>query len=533
MVIETAKPGEVSGTRLPAMRQAPSRIKVACARAVLTVLLVTTPAAGALIAVAHAPAAKVEVAGQTVSVKPILGQDTTRLVGGALIRPEHAHIDVIDRDVGVDISADWNSLLPSDKRTRQYLTALWEDPAPQIDRLRQAARRHLLVWSLTGAGTGAFAIGALWLALGLRRRRLRSYHPEDVALLVTYNRRLRVGLTVLGAVVLVGIHAAAVGIYRHQDRVAVTGSAVFDGTSLEGTQANGLVAEVLPFLSVLQPNPTFYDNVSANLEAVLAERSELTRTDGEVVFVLAEDFEGVDGMARQVGTAASLVDATFIALSGDLTFAGRAIETYLIDTVDYYSDNRPVHLSPGLHDTPTVIAAAEARSWHVLDGRSEDIEGVRFLSFSDPRVSTVGSFGTEDQLRDPDVDVEEFVDQAIEETCAQRPDFVMLHDYRLGRRIAESGCADHAVLDGRSYTFVGPQQIETAAAGTATQFTSGSAGGHVDTRPDPGKIKNRATFTIFTFDPETANTTYAVVGVEPDASVTVSAERSLTEPFSD
>jgi hypothetical protein len=188
MVIETAKPGEVSGTRLPAMRQAPSRIKVACARAVLTVLLVTTPAAGALIAVAHAPAAKVEVAGQIVSVKPILGQDTTRLVGGALIRPEHAHIDVIDRDVGVNISADWNSLLPSDKRTRQYLTALWEDPAPQIDRLRQAARRHLLVWSLTGAGTGAFAIGALWLALGLRRRRLRSYHPEDVALLVTYNR---------------------------------------------------------------------------------------------------------------------------------------------------------------------------------------------------------------------------------------------------------------------------------------------------------------------------------------------------------
>jgi hypothetical protein len=513
------------------MREAPSSIKVAWTRAVLIVLLVTTPAAGALIAVAYAPAAKIEVAGQIVSVKPILGQDTTRLLDGALVRPEHAHIEVIDKDVGVNISANWNSLLPSDKRTRQYLTALWEDPAPQIARLRQAARRHLLVWSLVGALSGAVAIGLLWLALGLRRRRLRSYHPDHVALVSAHNQRFRAGLGIVGAVVLVAIHAVAVGIYRHQDHDAVTGSAVFDGTSLEGTQANGLVAEVLPFLSVLQPNPTFYDNASANLEDVLTDRAELTRTDDEVVFVLAEDFEGVDGMARQVGTAASLVDATFIALSGDLTFAGRAIETYLIDTVDYYSDNRPVHLSPGLHDTPTVIAAAEARDWRISDGQTEDIAGLRLLSFTDPRVSTVGSFGTEDQLRDPDVDVEEFVDQAVEETCAQRPDFVMLHDYRLGRRITEAGCASHAVLDGRSYTFVGPQQVETATAGTAIQFTSGSAGGHVDTRPDPGEIKNRATFTIFTFDPETENTTYAVVRVEPDASVTVTAERSLTEPF--
>ena len=63
----------------------------------------------------------------------------------------------------------------------------------------------------------------------------------------------------------------------------------------------------------------------------------MRRSDDEVVLVLAEDFEDVNGMARQVGVAADLVDASFLALTGDLTFAGLAVETYIIDTVDYYS----------------------------------------------------------------------------------------------------------------------------------------------------------------------------------------------------
>ena len=60
-----------------------------------------------------------------------------------------------------------------------------------------------------------------------------------------------------------------------------------------------------------------------------------------MVFVLAEDFEDVNGMARQVGLTAQLLGADFIALSGDLTFAGKPIESYLIDTVDYYSAHTP------------------------------------------------------------------------------------------------------------------------------------------------------------------------------------------------
>src|SRR5690349_9956016 len=114
--------------------------------AVLAVLSATAPFAGALVAVAYAPPAHVEIAGQDVSVKPVLGQDTSRLLDGALVRSEHAHVGFLGKDIGVDVDADWNRLIPSDKQTRAYLTALWDDPTPQIGRLQDAARRHLLLW---------------------------------------------------------------------------------------------------------------------------------------------------------------------------------------------------------------------------------------------------------------------------------------------------------------------------------------------------------------------------------------------------
>jgi len=108
---------------------------------------------------------------------------------------------------------------------------------------------------------------------------------------------------------------------------------------------------------------------------------------------------------------------------------------------------------------------------------------------------------------------------------------VLLHDHLLGRRIAEAGCQDIAVLDGRSYQFVGPQEVPTTSGGPAVEFTGGSTGGHVDTRPDPGTIAHPARFAILTVQPDTGATTYAVVTVLPDATVTVTPEISLDVPY--
>jgi hypothetical protein len=139
-------------------------------------------------------------------------------------------------------------------------------------------------------------------------------------------------------------------------------------------------------------------------------------------------------------------------------------------------------------------------------------------------------------LRDPDVDVEQFVTDTVEEACAEQPDLVVLHDHLLGRRIAETGCQEVAVLDGRSYQFVGPQEVPvtsgTAASGSsAIEFTGGSSGGHVTTVPDPGSIKNPARFAILSVQPDGGDATYAVVTVTPDATVTVTPEISLDVPY--
>jgi hypothetical protein len=360
---------------------------------------------------------------------------------------------------------------------------------------------------------------------------LASYSPRDAVLVQRHNRVLRRTLTIAAVVALLGAHSIALDVLLHEDHHHVVGSPVFVGTSLEGMEVNGLMGEVLPFLSILRPRSTFYDTVATNLETAIERQPSLRRSDNEVLLVLAEDFEDVNGMARQVGLAADLVDASFLAITGDLTFAGLPIETYIIDTVDHYSDGRPVYFTPGLHDTEVVVEAARARDWHVAEGRVSETEGLTLLTAADPRISTVGSFGTGDPLRDPDVDVEQFLDDTIEEACAERPDLVLLHDHRLGREVAKAGCQEIAVLDGRSFEFVGPQHVATVEGASALQFTGGSSGGHTDTRPDPGSIKAPATFAILTVPGDGGQATYSVVTVRPDATVTVTPEISLEVPY--
>jgi len=105
---------------------------------VVTVLLVLAPFAGAVVAVRFAPPAQVVIAGQTVQVKPVIGRDTTDDQDGAIVRPEHARLGgrSIGVDVGLDLSLDWNRLIPQDKQTRAYLTQLFDDPTPAMAEIR-------------------------------------------------------------------------------------------------------------------------------------------------------------------------------------------------------------------------------------------------------------------------------------------------------------------------------------------------------------------------------------------------------------
>lgn len=489
-------------------------------------LLATIPFASALVAIRYAPPAHVEIAGQQVAVRPVIGQDTSRLFDGALIRPQH--VDVAGKSVGVDVDANWNDLVPSNKQTRRYLASLWDDPTPAIGAISDAARRQILLSGIGGFAAGLLAVAAVVALWAQRRRRLASYEPAQAQLVADHNRRLRLTLVVAGVAGALALDALAVRVWTHDDRHELVPTPALAGTPLAGSQVTGLLADVIPFLSVLRPRSAFYDRVSDNLQRSLLLQADLAPRDGEVSFVVADDFEDVNGMARQVGLTASLLDTDLVALTGDLTFAGKPLETYVLDTVDYYAEHRPVYLSPGLHDTPTIVDAATTRDWHVAEGRTVEVDGLRLLTLADPRISTVGNFGAGDELRDPDVDVDTFVADAVDRACTDRPDIVLLHDHLLGRRIAESGCVRIGVIDGRSYRSLGLQDVATTTGGTTAELTLGSGGGHTSTRPNPGIITSAAMFAIVYVDPGAGTARYAVVTVEPDASVAITAPVSFS-----
>ena len=125
------------------------------------------------------------------------------------------------------------------------------------------------------------------------------------------------------------------------------------------------------------------------------------------------------------------------------------------------------------------------------------------------------------------MDVDQFVSDTIEEACAEQPDLVILHDHVLG-----GGSPRPAAKRSRSWTG-GPTSssarkvVRSASGAPATEFTGGSTGGHVTTVPDPGAIKSPARFAILSVQPDGEDTTYAVVTVAPDTTVTVTPEISL------
>jgi hypothetical protein len=498
------------------------RLGRSVALAVATLLLVLAPVAGAVVAVRIAPPARVVIAGQTVSVKPVIGRNTTELQGGAIVRPEHAHVGVgrVGTDVGLDLSLDWNRLIPQDKQTRAYLTQLFDDPAPAIHLIRDTVRSFLLRWAAVGFATVLLLeLVAVWLSRR-RRRRLAALPPDVAAAVDAHNAGLRMAAAGVGVLAVLAVHVVAVQTLVHRDRETVVGSSFFAGTGLQGTEVRGLAGEVVPFLSVLAPHSAFYDRVSDNLNAALTGR-DLRVGEDDVLFITAEDLEDVNGMARILGRAAKLTGADFIGYSGDLTFAGKPVESYLLDTIDYYSDDVPVEFAPGLHDTDAIVQAADTRGWRVADDSSHDVAGISLLSLADPRISTVGDFGVGTVQRADGVDVKQFLDDAVEEACASHPDVVLLHDHLLGAKIAASGCQKAAVIDGRSFRRIGAQVRTTADGESTLEYTMGSAGGHVDTTPNPGVIQHPATFEAFSLDPATDDLHVSVFTVRPNGSVQV------------
>lgn len=485
----------------------------------------------------------IDIAGQDVAVKPVINQNNTNF-DNVLVRQEHAH--ALGRDIGVNINADVNNLVPSNQQQRTELNGLWQDPKPEFARISDAAVTYVEKWGGGGAGTGLVAAGLGGGIFLYERRKMRGYTPEEQAFVRKHNHVRNMAGIAVAAVVTAGVYGTAgYTLHEHHSQTVVP-NAAFNGTPLQGTEVLGLANKFVPIITGMFDPATarFYDNAQAQLEKAIASRPDLQPTDHTENIIVEDDIQGVAGMFRLVGDYAKYTHAAAIRELGDTTDFGTQLETYQVDITPFYSGGIPIVADAGKHDTAT-IAAAEAANKDITlaDDKTHVENGISELDLNDPEISTVGQFGAGYVLRDPGTTVADFITNAVTEICKSHPEIATLHDHGYAEQIIDqvqkAGCPLPLVLTGRNYQYIGPSyhvSTLTAADGTQTSETTteyilGSAGGHIDTLPHPGIIESTATFTELQIDTSTGDIHYVVVSIDPEGVINISRPISMEVPY--
>jgi hypothetical protein len=482
-------------------------------------------AASGIDAVALGHPERVTIAGQEAGIKPA-GQDYSN-IDGLFIFEDHKTI--LGKDIGLQIDADLNNFVPQNKQQRTALQELWQDPAPAVERIQAAGVDYIKKWGGGGAAGGLVIFGiAAGIALSERHKQ-RKYTPEELALLRTHNRPRDIAAVTLGGIVASSVYGGSAYAIMHNEHHTIIPETSLAGTPLAGTEARGLAQKFVPVIvGLFDPRQKqFYDQAEANLKKAIADRPDLQPDANEISITLGDDPQSVGGILRLMGVYGKETHASSIYLTGDLTDFGTAYESYIIDNVSYYSEHIPVLATQGPHETDTIIQAEEDNDdFTVADNKTHDTDGLLVLGLNDPRKSTVGQFGTTYELRDPDVTVEQFITDAVQEVCDQHPQLTMMHDHDLAEQIITqaqaAGCPLPMVLTGRSYNFVGPQYHEAPDGQSTTELILGSSGGHIDTDPHPGIIESTATFVQLLIDSDTSTTHYVVISLTPEGKLTIS-----------
>ncbi len=496
-------------------------------------LLVATPVAAGLAAIAHAPASHVEIAGQDIEVKPVIGQDHTQIADGAVLRPEHYEVPLLHKSVGLDVNANWNNILHQlqNKHSRDAFTQLANDPEPEIARIQSTADNYLLKWGLGVAG-GVAAIELLGLgAVQLTRKTIKGEPDTGQA---SMNKIVRPWAYGSAAVLLSGavlVNTIGMNAYTHDDHQTVVGSPELASGKLgKNTQLVGGLGDAAPYVqSLLEVNNPFYDKVSKNLAEAIAQRPELQTTKDEQLFFTADDFQGNQGMARIYGESISLTNAETSIYLGDWTDLGKLFETPIIDAYMYRAGDTESYATEGLHDTDEIIQTEQDRGLIMADDKTKVINGFRVLLLNDPRISGIGNLNGVDSLRDPDVDIDTFVDNAVQEIEANQPQIMFIHDNKLAKQILDSLAANAIqppvlIVDGRNYQYVGMRNYGTADTTDAVEYTLGSGGAHFNTKASTDTIstQNPGTYSAFKYNAVTKQMDVFAFTVESDSTVVIS-----------
>lgn len=513
-----------SELELPQAALEPSpRWRHACLKAAEILVATTFPFAVSATAVQFGPPEHIEIAGQDVAVKPVIGKNTSDL-DGAVVRPDHKTL--FGKDIGLSVHTNINNLLPQSKQERTYLAQLWQDPKPEIERIKDAANDYMLLWGGGGLAAGALLEAGALATIGRQRHKARALTEANRELIRTHNSGRNKAEAAIAGAVLLGVYAVGLQTLGHQDHYDVRPHPQLNGTALAGTEVNGLAGRVIPVaVALLNPDQAnFYERATANLESAIANTPALQeRNDDEVVYVVADDIEGVGGMAKLFGAAARAIHADGLIYTGDWTFGGSSMESYILDYPTYYSGHLPLRTAAGPHDTDTILQAEASRDdITVADNKTHTYDGLDQLILNDPRISTIGRFGTADIQRDPEATIDDFIANAVKEICETRPDLLALHDYKLADHIISQAqlqnCPLPLVIDGRSYNTLGQRTHSVANGNSTIEFTNGSAGGHTNTDPNLGIIQNPATLTVVKINKTLGTVTFVPITIKPDGT---------------
>jgi predicted phosphodiesterase len=445
---------------------------------------------------------------------------------GALLPQVRVPLDVpgsigVAIDLGDSQGAGLEEMLARD-------AVIASQPEGEIRAVSSAVIGMAMSAALRGLGVGLLA-GTLtvvvWTALGAGRRgelRSRLIRPARRQVLVAS----ATAVVVAGSLVLVIVpgddgepERRWVSLTQEFPELP-TDSATLQKVQLaQGSATSSSRALVEGALYLYRDSVTFYEALEKNAqEAVLR-----TPAEGETTALVVTDRHDNIGMDPVVRTIADRAQARMLIDLGDDTGQGASWESFSINSLAREFDGFETVAVAGNHDTDAVAEQMADKGFTVLDGKTVEVGGVRFLGASDPRGTKLTGYTEDSKTRNGGLAEQDTAlrDAACEaDEAGDRVGVLAVHSWASGSEVAASGCVD-LVLTGHLHYQVGPAAIDGPGQNTTTRLTTGTTGGAVLPIALGSSLRRQAQVSVVTFDAEGVPVGVQVVSFNPSKTIDV------------
>jgi hypothetical protein len=438
-----------------------------------------------------------EIAGNPVSLRLVPGQQYDQVdIAGALVGKRPSNRSLLGEPIGVRATVDLDAsylfrvdgsfnpdVLPA------YVQA-FSDPDQVVTDLRTALVRHLLWFTLGGAGLAGLAAGAVIAYRRWRSRYDARGDPDlrDTARAYRAPERRFTRRAVLALLIVATVGAVPGAARSPSAPETIRPDPVLADTPLAGTQLTGLLRPAIAAAesyvhTYFADTDRYYTALRDRLRAYLAEQPVTLPTgDGIVQFGFVTDRHCNIGMDRVIIELLNHFEVRTLVSGGDDDFSG-SFPFESACTSDLATKSRRAGITDvfaaGNHDSAQTLADERAHRVHVLDGQVVSVGGLRFLGDPDPRSSRYGEGIQPSSPTDQRIVLDAQGARIGQIACKQQqPLIVVLHDPRAGRAALESGCGNAVLaLDGHTHVQQGPTSVLRQDGSLGSQFVGGSSGG--------------------------------------------------------